>query len=156
MFRSSGLKHQRTRMGLLLPLAQHVREHSSGTVLGGCGVALSADTLVVRDILFVSRERREIIGEEYIEGAPDLLAEIISSASTRIDRGLKRALYAKHGVRYFWLAHPIEEWIRAYELGEDGAYELVAEAHKDAAFSAPPFPDLTIRLAELWDEFADE
>jgi Uma2 family endonuclease len=142
-------------MGLLVPLVEHVREHGRGTVLGGCGVVLSADTLVVPDLLFVSQERRHIFGETYIEGAPDLLAEVLSTASDRIDRVLKHRLYARYGVSHYWLAHPVEERVRAYELGQDGAYELVAEGHGSEAFSAPPFPDLTIQLADLWDDLSD-
>jgi Uma2 family endonuclease len=82
--------------------------------------------------------------------------EIISPSSTRRDQETKRDLYARYKVPYYWLAHPIEEWVRAYELGADGAYELVAEGHGREAFSAPPFPDLTIQLAELWDDLGDD
>ena len=155
MFRSPGLTHQRTLGRLLMPLYGWVHDQDRGLLIGGCGVVLSADTVVVPDIVFVSRERRDILGKKYIEGAPDLLAEVISPLSARLDRGARRALYARFHVRHYWLVHPIEEWIRAYELGADGSYELVAEAHKDEAFSAPPFPDPTIQLAELWDDFAD-
>ena len=42
----------------------------------------------------------------------------------------------------------------AYELDADGTYELIAEAHKDGTFSAAPFPELTIRLGDLWDDFS--
>ncbi|MGE3272728.1 MAG: Uma2 family endonuclease, partial [Chloroflexota bacterium] len=106
----------------------------------------------VPDILFVSRERRSIVGEAYIDGAPDLLGEIISPTTDIIDRVRKRDLYARHGVRHYWLAHPEEEWLRAYELGADGHYDLVAEGHGNMAFSAPPFPSLTLQLGRLWSE----
>jgi Uma2 family endonuclease len=64
-------------------------------------------------------------------------------------------LYARYGVRHYRLVHPTEEWVRAFELGADGTYELVAEGHQTDAFSAPPFPALTIQLGELWDDLAD-
>ena len=38
----------------------------------------------------------------------------------------------------------------AYAL-EDGSYRLVASAQDDESFSAPPSPDLEIRLSDLWD-----
>ena len=156
MFRSAGLTHQRTLGRLLMPLAEQVCKRRLGVLLGGCGVVLYAETLVVPDLLFVSRERRHILGEKYAEGPPDLLAEIISPSSTRRDQETKRDLYARYKVPYYWLVHPTEEWIRAYELGADGAYELVAEAHERETFSAPPFPDLTIQLSDLWDDLSDE
>src|SRR5687768_5527080 len=113
MFRASGLKHQRALGRLLMPLYEQVRDQDRGLLIRGCGVVLSAETLVVPDMLFVSRERMHILGEMYIEGAPDLLAEIISSSSARVDLVLKRDLYAKYKVPYYWLVHPIQEWVRA-------------------------------------------
>jgi Uma2 family endonuclease len=139
-----------------MPLAEQADKQRRGMVIGGCGVVLSAETLVVPDLLFVSRERLSILGEQYIEGAPDLLAEILTSSSASLDQVLRRSLYARYGVKHYWLAHPIEEWVRAYELGADGSYELVAEAHKNEVFSAPPFPDLLIRLSDLWDDLGDD
>jgi Uma2 family endonuclease len=70
-----------------------------------------------------------------------------------MDLEIKRDLYASHGVKYYWVAHPLEEWLRAYELGAGGQYDLVAEGQGDMTFSAPPFPDLNIRLSFLWDEW---
>jgi hypothetical protein len=59
-------------------------------------------------------------------------------------------------VPHYWLVHPVQEWIRACELGVDGFYELVAEGHEADAFSAPPFPDLTVQISELWDDLSDD
>lgn len=153
MPRSPGPKHQRVYSRLIYPVLAPIREDREGLLLSGCGVVLSNQTLVVPDLLFVSHARRHIIGEKYIEGAPDLLGEIISPSTQRIDPTHKRVLYAKHGVRYYWLIHPHEEWLRAYELGADGQYELVAKGQGDMTFSAPPFSDLTFRLSFLWDEW---
>jgi Uma2 family endonuclease len=156
MFRSPGLTHQRIFGQLLMHLGEPVRQQHLGMLIGGCGVVLSAETLIVPDILYIGRARSAIIEDEYINGAPDLIVEIISPSSARIDQGARRDLYAKHGVQHYWLVHPIEEWIRAFELGADGTYELVAEGNAKATFSAPPFPDLAINLAELWDPFPGE
>jgi Uma2 family endonuclease len=134
-----------------MPLYRRVREEEHGLLLGPCGVVLSADTLVIPDMLFVSRERREILGEAYIEGPPDLVAEIVSMYSATQDRTHRRDLYARHGVRHYWLVEPIEKSVRAYELGADGFYELIAEAHGTDTFVASPFPNLAIQLADLWD-----
>jgi Uma2 family endonuclease len=150
---SPGLRHQHPLSQILFSLWQPVREQKRGLLLGGCGVILAPETIVEPDILFVSRERRSILGKQYIEGPPDLIAEVISPRSARIDQIVRRNLYARHGVRHFWLVHPAERWVRAYTLGGDGAYELNAEAHGDERFSAPPFTDLPIELAGVWDLF---
>ena len=97
-----------------------------------------------------------IITEPNVQGAPDLVVEVISPS---IDQDETRRPSATSTPS---TASSTTGWsIRSRSgsgrtsLATDGAYELVAEAHKDEAFSAPPFPDLTIRLAELWDEFGE-
>jgi len=119
--------------------------------MGPFAVRLGSTTEVLPDLLFISHERRLILTDTRVEGAPDLLIEVISPKSKKIDQIFKRDLYAKYGVRYYWIVEPLAEWIRAYELGADGLYELVAEAHGREAFSAPPFSDLQISLSDLWD-----
>ena len=114
---------------------------------------LLADPSVVQpDLLFIKRDRLHILTEPNVKGAPDLVVEVISPSSTKTDQEIKRALYAKYGVPHYWMFEPVEQWVRAFELGSDGAYELVAEASGDMLFSAPPFSDLTIPLTRLWGD----
>jgi Uma2 family endonuclease len=94
-------------MQLSMSLRGRAQEDRGGLLLGGCGVNLDGETFVVPDLLFVSPERREIIGKEYIKGPPDLIVEIISASSGPLYRVLRRDLYARYGVRYYWLAHPL-------------------------------------------------
>jgi Uma2 family endonuclease len=150
-------RHQYVSMSLSARLFGHVRHRRLGRVLTApCDVVLEQPSVVQPDILFVSRERRQIITGPNIQGAPDLVVEIISPSSTKTDQETKRDLYAKHGVPHYWVVEPMEEWVRAYELGPDGLYELVAEGHRDEQFSAPPFPDLVIPLGELWDDLGED
>ena len=136
----------------MMPLYKQAHDHRLGILLSRCSVKLSEQTLVEPDLLFVSRKRREIVGEQYIVGAPDLIIEIISPGSEMIDWVFKRDVYARYGVPNYWVAHPQDEWLRAYSLGADGQYELTGEAHGEMTFTARPFPDLEIPLARLWAE----
>jgi Uma2 family endonuclease len=150
-------KHQRVTTRLTSTLDVHTRTNRLGEVfVAPFDVVLANDAIVEPDLVYISRARRHIVTDPNVKGAPDLVIEVISPSSTKTDQETKRDLYARYGVKHYWLAHPLEEWVRAYVLGEDGTYELIAEGHKDDAFTAPPFPDLTIRLGELWDDFADE
>ena len=147
-------KHQRVTLRLSMALDSHVRPQRLGEVfIAPTDVVLARDAIVEPDILYISRARRHIITEPNVQGAPDLVVEVISPSSVTRDQETKRDLYAKYEVPHYWLVHPTERRVRAYDLGKDRQYELVAEGHKDDAFSAPPFPDLTIRLGELWDDF---
>ena len=60
------------------------------------------------DIIFVSKENAGIITDANIQGAPDLVVEIISPSSTGRDWVVKRDLYARHGVKEYWLIDPYQ------------------------------------------------
>ncbi len=137
-------------MGLVMALFGAAHPTRRGGIWRLLTVVLGESSVLLPDLVYVSRERRQIVSDIGIRGAPDLIAEIVSPGSATIDRVLKRNLYATYGVKYYWIIEPLAEWIRAYELGADGLYELVAEAHGNETFSAPPFADLQISLADLW------
>ena len=78
------------------------------------------------DILFVSNERRGIIGEKQVLGAPDLVVEILSPSTAHRDRGVKLDLYARRGVREYWIVDPDEDVVDVWRFGRDPGYERFA------------------------------
>lgn len=121
-----------------------------GTVLAApCDVVLSNTSIVQPALIFITQARSAIITPANIQGAPDLVVEVVSPSTTRTDQETKRDLYAKFGVRFYWVFEPLEAWARAYALGDDGRYRRVAEAHDRETFAAPPFADLAIPLGEV-------
>jgi len=151
------IRHQRASVMLTTDLSIYARSNRLGEVFAAPTDVLLANTSIVQpDILYVSRARRGIITPANIQGAPDLVIEIISPASTRTDKETKRDLYARYGVAAYWLLDPIEEWMQGYTLGDDGRYVLAAAARGSETFAAPPFPDLTIQLAALWDDLSED
>ena len=75
------------------------------------------------DIVFVSRERREIIEEAGIVGAPDLVVEILSPATASRDRTIKLRLYERQGVRDYWIVDPDESTVDVWRFGEGRVHE---------------------------------
>ena len=75
------------------------------------------------DILFISKERRRIVGEEQVTGAPDLVAEILSPSTARRDRGVKLDLYARRGVREYWIVDPVEDVVDVWRFGRTPSHE---------------------------------
>lgn len=74
------------------------------------------------DVVWVAANSRCKVTPRRLEGAPDLIVEVLSPATARRDRGAKFALYEKHGVREYWLADPEAEYLEVYIL-KDGTFE---------------------------------
>ena len=91
-------------------LVDFVEARRLGTVLlAPCDVVLSKFDVLQPDILFVSSERRSIIGEKYVGPAPDLVVEVLSPSTAERDRTAKAKRYATFGVREMWLVDS-EAW----------------------------------------------
>ena len=147
---SPSIAHQRFSRNLLVLLHNHVRDHQLGEIFSApCDVILEKTSVVVPDLLFVSRERLGIVTDRGVEGAPDLIVEILSPGTARRDRVEKAQLYARHGVRHYWLVDPDARTVEAFELAE-GQYHRTAHLAGDATFAPSLFPGLTIPLGTLW------
>lgn len=105
--------------------------------------------MVVPDLLFISRDRLGIVTDRGVEGAPELIVEILSSGTVQRDRVEKAQLYARHGVRHYWLVDPEAQTLEAFELAE-GQYRRTARLAGEATFVPSLFPGLAIPLPSLW------
>lgn len=54
-------------------------------------------------------------------GAPQLVVEVLSPSTAGRDHLTKRALYERHGVRQYWLVHPIDRIVTIHRRTDDGA-----------------------------------
>jgi Uma2 family endonuclease len=110
-------------------------------------VKLSAYDVVVPDLCFVSRERSSIIGAKAIEGAPDLVVEIISPSSRRMDRVRKLALYATSGVRDYWLIDVEARGLTIYRLNEG---QFVPVPEQDGMVESVVLTGLVVTISDLF------
>ena len=69
-------------------------------------VYLSDEDVFQPDIVFISNERLDIIQAEGLHGAPDLVIEVLSPSTERIDRTLKHERYEMFDVKEYWRAEP--------------------------------------------------
>lgn len=122
---SPAIRHQRSNRVLLRDVDDFVVAGDLGEVFyPPVDVRLSPHNFVVPDLVFVSKARAHIVREGLIDGAPDLIVEIISLSSTRRDRVTKPALYAMAGVREYWIVDPESRTVDVFRL-QDGRYERI-------------------------------
>jgi Uma2 family endonuclease len=142
--------HQRISGRLDFALRKFVIEKELGEVFyAPCDVYLDAENVVQPDILFISKERLNIIGEKNIQGAPDLVIEIVSESTAYRDLIQKKRLYSRFGVKEYWIAVPGEELIEVYIL-KDNAYMLFNTYGKDGTLESPYLIELRIGLRSIF------
>ena len=145
------LRHQRidTRLSSLLHV--FVTERGLGEVFcPPCDVLLSATDVVQPDLIFVAREQRRILAAgDAVRGAPDLVVEILSPSTAARDRTLKRVLYARHGVREYWLVDPDAETVAVMVLSNDG-FKVEAVYGQGQTLTSPTLPGFTVNLDEIF------
>jgi Uma2 family endonuclease len=148
------LKHQFVSRNLEFILHAFVRAHRLGEVLDSpVGVVFPNGEVFDPDIVFVSNEHRARLGEKRIEGAPDLVVEILSESTRRTDEITKRATYEEFGVTEYWIIDTYAESVKVYRRSDSGAFahSVLVTAAEDRTLTTPLLPGLTIDLAEVFD-----
>ena len=111
-----GYGHQLVVKNLVKILDRHVGLLKLGVVIPSpVDVILSEEDVVLPDILYIARERYHIIRKN-IHAAPDLVVEVLSTRQEARDRELKMKLYARYGVKEYWIADPRSETVEVYSL----------------------------------------
>ncbi len=112
--------------------------------------------ICVPDIAGWRKERLPKIPRGHrFELPPDWICEVLSPSTARLDRAEKMPLYARHGVAFLWLAHPIERTLEVYTL-VDGRWTVTGLFQENDTARAEPFPELALQLGDLWADLEDE
>ncbi len=148
------VSHQRVVHKLGYFLEDWVRKTGSGEVFPGpLDVILSTATpkqgYAEPDLLFVAKERLCVITSKNVQGAPDLVVEILSPSTARYDWLEKKTAYAAAGVTHYWVVDPDHKVLTAFRL-QAGQYAFADRYESEAVFEPAGFPGLRINLAEVW------
>ena len=147
---SPATRHQRILIRLIWALKGFVDSTGAGEVFAApYDVVLSDHDVAQPDILFVSNSRSSIVTEANIQGAPDLVVEILSPGTATYDRGYKQSLYGSHGVREYWLVDPDAEMVEVLAEGPQ-ALRLHATHRRGESLTSPLLTDLAIDLEQVF------
>ncbi len=100
------------------------------------------------DLVIILNENRNITEGVWVEGAPDIVAEILSTDRSR-DLSYKRRIYAEAGVREYWPIDPRNDTVTQLEL-RDGEYVERAVLGVGDTASTPLLPGLSLPLAAIF------
>ena len=115
------IKHQKILGSMYNILSTHPQRKVECFVgIAPVDVVFSEYDVVQPDIL-VACDRKKIT-EANIQGAPDLIIEILSPSTALRDRREKKALYEKYGIKEYILAYPLDQYVEYYVLQQDGSF----------------------------------
>ena len=103
---SANPRHQRIVKNLIVSLTRW-EAVGLGFVYGApLEVVFDRHTVFEPDVLFIGRERRDIVTDTCVRGAPDLVVEILSDGTRQMDLGRKLKAYGQYGVGEYWVVDP--------------------------------------------------
>lgn len=149
------VRHVRLFVWLLTLLELYSRRRGLGQILGSeFAVRLKTQGQVSRrvpDILFVGHDRLHLLLENHLDGAPDLVVEIVSRDSIDRDWTEKRAEYEAAGVPEYWIIDTDARRFEALELNPEGRFVSIHNQSNDL-FTSIVLQGLQIRIEWLWSE----
>lgn len=111
-------------------------------------VILSPKEVRQPDIVLVHRKRLEIISKRGVEGAPDLVIEILSPSTLKRDKIAKKKSYAYYGIPEYWIIDPNSAVLEQYILAGD-RYELINLFQENEIVSSPNISCISFTMAEI-------
>jgi len=148
---SPQLPHQRAVTRLTIRLGEFVTSHHLGEVfVSPFDVVFSEFDVVEPDLLYISNARAGVLTGKNVQGAPDLVVEVLSETTARVDRSIKLKLYGKFGVQEYWMIDPEGPSAEIYRRGPEGL-DLVAKLASTDALTSPLFPGFNLPLSRLTD-----
>ncbi len=130
---------------------EYVERKGLGIVLGS-RVLVRIDPYNARepDLVFVAAGREEIIREQEIAGAPDLILEIISPWDKPREVIAKQAQYEQIGVREYWRIDLPKREATVWRLQQGGRY--VRTAPEEGILRSEVVEGFRLREEWLWRE----
>lgn len=120
-------QHQQVLKKIFLQLNNYVEANNLGEVLfAPVDVYLDEENIYQPDILFIANDHLHII-EDSIKGAPDLIIEILSPGSERLDKVEKKNAYELHGVKEYWVINPSSKKVTGYQLMGNNYTEITSQ-----------------------------
>ncbi len=141
--------HQAIILKLAILFDEYVKAHGGKTFFAPLDVVFSSENIVQPDLIYISQERQGIITPANIQGAPDLLVEVISASTEGRDANVKRKLYAKYGVREYWLVSPEAKTVEITS-NQDGVLETERVYPQGATARSVLLPALRLEVSSLF------
>lgn len=147
---SPTLYHQRIVTRLSRKIGNFILDNSLGEVfVAPLDVYFSDIETYQPDIFVLLNESLSKMKAKNVEGAPDLIVEVLSPSTAFYDLNHKKSIYEKFGVKEYWI---VDQDLKTIELleNENGKYFKVSEFIATDILQSKLFQDLKIQLLEVF------
>ena len=150
------LRHQ-FAAGELVTMLNDYRRRSGGlAVAAPFDVVFDEHDVLQPDVVFFRAERLHLLDlDGPARAAPDLVVEVLSPSTAKLDRGRKMRIFARYAAPEYWIVDPVRQRIEVHVLEQD--VEGAAGAYRRAQIAAPgdtvrsvALPDLTFDAARIF------
>lgn len=150
--------HQKILVELLTQFSTYLRDKTCEVYPAPFGVRLpkgyekddnEIQTVVEPDIAVICDKNK--LDDKGCKGAPDLIIEVVSPSSAKIDKLIKFNKYEKSGVKEYWIIEPEAKIVSIFTLGENGRYGRPDIYSDNDNIKVGIFEDLVIKLERVFD-----
>ena len=101
-------------------------------------------------MIFISKQRQEIVKQDGIYGAPDLVIEILSPATAYYDIKKKFKVYERYGVKEYWIVDPEMKGVELFLLNQKGEFEIASKYYETGMVKSVILNGMEIDLKDIF------
>ena len=143
-------RHQVVQQLIAEAFRRHVSAHGGFSVDSPIDIVFSEHDVLQPDVVLFTAERAHLVDlDRVIRDSPDLCVEILSPSTEATDRGRKMQMFARYGVREYWIVDPSARTIEVYARREN-AYALIQRTGQGDVVASLVLPDLALRSDDVF------
>lgn len=143
-------RHQRVVASLGFQLVGFVKANALGEVfIAPVDVVFEEHVVLEPDILYISRQRSEIVRDDAVHGSPDLAVEILSPTSFYHDMRRKVDIYSRFGVQEYWIVDPEKQTIALFTRSGN-ELRMAREFACHETFESPLLPGFRLAVNSIF------
>ena len=144
-------RHQIISANIFKRLSQFTDEKQAGMALySPVDVYLEEENAFQPDIVFISKMRQDIIKQDGIYGAPDMVIEILSPSTAYYDIKKKFKVYERYGVKEYWIVDPKMKGVEIFIPTPKGEFELSSKCYETGVAKSILLAGLEIDLKDIF------
>ncbi|MGH8898762.1 MAG: Uma2 family endonuclease [Egibacteraceae bacterium] len=142
------LRHQRVVMQLAGRLWLYSQNHGGEAFPAPTDVYFTHEDVVEPDVLFIRPEHSDRLEEKFVRSAPDVVVEVSSPSTPRLELVRKRDLYERHGVPEYWYVDLETDAVQVYRL-DRGRYSHPETLTRGDKLTSPLLPGFAVAVEDV-------